>query len=256
MKKIIVLFIALVLALPLVLGSCSSKEKTIADIKAAGTITMATCTGFEPFEMLVDGKFVGIDFEIAEAIAKKLGVKLEVADIDFDVIVDSIQSGKYDLGIAGMTANAKRLKNVNFSTNYFKASQSIIVTADSTIATKDDLKEKTIGVQKGTTGETFCEEKGYKFQSYDNGADACVALTSGKIDAVVIDNFPAKQHVQESNGAIKLLDEALTAETYAIAIKKENKELVELVNEVLKELKDSGELAAMFAKYNIVVDAD
>ena len=255
MKKTIVLILVLAVMLPLALCSCSSKEKTIEDIKASGKLTIATCSGFEPFEVLgTDGKVTGVDIDIAQAVADYLGVTLEIADIDFDSIVGGIQSGKYDLGVAGMSNNAKRRENVNFSSDYYTASQSIIVPVGSAIASAADLEGKTIGVQAGTTGETYCQENSIKFQSYPNGADACVALVGGKIDAVVIDNMPAKSHVAENDGKLKLLDEPLTKENYAIAIKKENAGLLEAVNTVLKQLTDNGKLYEIFDKYDLEYD--
>ncbi|MEG2117678.1 MAG: transporter substrate-binding domain-containing protein, partial [Clostridia bacterium] len=237
-------------------SSSSSSQEILKDIKAKGFLTMATCTGFEPFEMLVDGKYVGVDVDIAQAIADYIGVDLKVIDMDFDPIVASVQSGKYDLGVAGITANEKRRKNVDFSDDYYKSSQAIIVASDSTIKTVEDVKDKTIGVQKGTTGETYCIENKLAFKSYDNGAAACLALTGKKIDLVIIDGTPAAAHVKASSGALKLLDEPLTKESYAIAVKKGNKELLDTVNLVLKKLKDEGKLKAIFEKYNLVVDED
>lgn len=256
MKKSLIILIAVLMVLPVMLCSCGKSEKTLEDIKKSGVIVMATTSGFEPFEVLgSDGKITGVDVEIAEAIAEYIGVKLEIQDVEFDSIVTGVQTGKYDLGVAGITAREDRRKNVDFSSDYYKASQAIIVLAgNTTIKGADDIKNLTIGVQKGTTGETYCEENGIKYNSYDNGAAACLALEGGKVDAVVIDLVPASKHVEASEGKYKLLDEPLTKETYAIAVAKENKELLEAVNTVLKQLTESGKLYEIFDKYGLEYD--
>ncbi len=256
MKKSLIILITVLMVLPLMLSSCGKSEKTLDDIKKAGVITMATCSGFEPFEVLgADGKITGVDVEIAQEIANYLGVKLEIVDIDFNSIVTGVESGKYDLGVAGITADDERRKNVNFSTDYYAASQAIIVLSDNTtIKSAEDVKNLTVGVQNGTTGQTYCMDKNIKFNAYDNGAAACLALESGKVDAVVIDLVPASKHVEAGEGKYKLLDEPLTKENYAIAIAKENEELLEAVNTVLKQLTESGKLYEIFDKYDLEYD--
>ncbi len=256
MKRILILSLALLLVLPFMLTSCAKSEKTIAAIKEAGVLTMATTSGFEPFEVLgADGKVTGVDVEIAQAIADHLGVKLEIADVDFKTIVPGVKSHKYDLGVAGITNNEERRENVNFSIDYYTASQSIIVLADNTtIKTVDDVKNLTVGVQAGTTGETYCIDNGIKYNSYANGAAACLALEGHKIDAVVLDLVPASKHVDASDGKYKLLSEPLTRENYAIAIAKENVELQEEVNKVIEQLKENGKLYEIFDKYNLEYD--
>lgn len=256
MKKTLIALVAILMVLPVMLAACGKSEKTLEDIKKAGTITMATCSGFEPFEILgTDGKVTGVDVDIAQAIADYLGVKLEISDVDFDSIVPGVQSGKYDLGVAGITANDTRRKNVDFSADYYTASQAIIVlSTNTTITSAEDVKKLTVGVQKGTTGASYCEENGIKYNSYDNGAAACLALEGGKVDAVIIDKVPATKHVEAGEGKYKLLDEPLTKENYAIAIAKENKELKDAVDAVLKQLTESGKLYEIFDKYNLEYD--
>lgn len=218
---------------------------------AGGVLTMATNAEFPPYEYHDGGDIVGIDIEIAEAIAEKLGMTLEVEDIAFDSIIPEIQSGKADIGMAGITVDEDRLKNVDFTDTYATASQVIIVKEDSEIAGPDDLKGKYIGVQLGTTGDLYatdCEADGSTIERYSKGFEAVQAMKQGKIDAVVIDEEPAKVFVAETDG-IKILDEALTVEEYAIAVKKGNTELLEKVNGALAELKDSGELQTIIDKY-------
>ncbi len=218
---------------------------------AGGVLTMATNAEFPPYEYHDGGEIVGIDVDIANAIAKELGMTLEIEDIAFDSIIPEIQSGKADIGAAGMTVDEDRLKNVDFSDPYTTASQVIIVKEDSEIVGADDLAGKSIGVQLGTTGDIYAsdyEADGSTIERYNKGFEAVQALTQDKLDAVVIDLEPAKVFVSENEG-LKLLDEPLTVEEYAIAIKKGNTELLEKVNTALAELKDSGELQAIIDKY-------
>lgn len=214
-------------------------------------LIMATNAEFPPYEYHDGGDIVGIDVEVAEAIAEKLGMTLEIEDIAFDSIIPELESGKADVGLAGMTVNEDRLKNVDFSDTYTTASQVIIVKEDSEIAGPDDLKGKYIGVQLGTTGDIYAsdyEADGSTIERYNKGFEAVQAMMQGKIDAVVIDGEPAKVFVSENEG-IKILDEALTVEEYAIAIKKGNTELLDQVNGALAELKESGDLQAIIDKY-------
>lgn len=214
-------------------------------------LVMATNAEFPPYEYHDGGDIVGIDVEVAEAIAGKLGMTLEVEDIAFDSIIPELESGKADIGVAGMTVNEDRLKNVDFTDPYTTASQVIIVKEDSEIAGPDDLKGKYIGVQLGTTGDIYAsdyEADGSTIERYNKGFEAVQAMQQGKIDAVVIDQEPAKVFVSQNEG-IKILDEALTVEEYAIAVKKGNTELLDQVNGALAELKASGELQAIIDKY-------
>ena len=212
---------------------------------------MATNAEFPPYEYHDGGEIVGIDVEVAGAIAEKMGLTLEIEDIAFDSIIPELQSGKADIGAAGMTVSEDRLKNVDFSDTYTTASQVIIVKEDSDIAGPDDLAGKIIGVQLGTTGDIYAsdyEAEGSTIERYNKGFEAVQAMIQGKIDAVVIDVEPAKVFVSQ-NGGIKILDEALTVEEYAIAVKKGNTELLDQINGALAELKASGELQAIIDKY-------
>lgn len=218
---------------------------------AGGILVMATNAEFPPYEYHDGGEIVGIDVEVAEAIAAKLGMTLEIEDIAFDSIIPELQSGKADIGAAGMTVSEDRLKNVDFSDTYTTASQVIIVKEDSDITGPDDLAGKYIGVQLGTTGDIYAsdyEAEGSTIERYNKGFEAVQAMLQDKIDAVVIDVEPAKVFVSQNKG-IKILDEALTVEEYAIAVKKGNTELLEKINTALAELKESGELQAIIDKY-------
>ncbi|MBE7051155.1 MAG: transporter substrate-binding domain-containing protein [Ruminococcaceae bacterium] len=248
MIKIAALLVALVMCVCM-FAACGSDE-------AANKLTMATNAEFPPFEYLENGEVVGADVEIAQAIAEKLGKELEITNIDFDAALTGAATGKYDMAVAGITANEERRKNMNFTDNYYMASQAIIVTADSEIAAAADLEGKTVSCQEGTTGEQFLLDGGYAIQSYKTGAEAISALTAGKVDAVVIDDAVARALSEKQEGATVVLEEALTEEAYAIAIKLGNDELTEQINGALAELKAEGKLAEIFNKYELPYNAE
>ncbi|MDL2258651.1 transporter substrate-binding domain-containing protein [Eubacteriales bacterium OttesenSCG-928-K08] len=235
---------AIVLALVLVLAmtACGKKQESAIDkIKAAGELTMLTNAAFAPFEYLGDdGSIAGVDVDIAKAVADELGVTLKVVDMDFEGIVMAVQSGQGDLGVAGMTNNEERRKSVDFSINYVSTTQVIIVQEGSDVKTADDLVGKQVGVQLGTTGDLFTSDlEGVEISRFKTGADAGMALSNGQISAVVIDQMPAQQIVASNTGLV-VLDEPLTVEEYAIAIKKGNDDLKEVVDKVLQKLLDDG----------------
>lgn len=265
MKKMIVA--ALAASLVLSLAGCGSKgaetEKTTAAAgetkeagneaagteAAGGTLVMATNAEFPPYEYREGDNVVGIDVEIGEAIAKSMGMELKVEDMAFDSIIVAVDAGKADLGLAGLTVTEDRLMNVNFSDPYTTATQVVIVKDDSPITSPNDLEGKKIGVQLGTTGDQYAGDiKDATVERYNKGFEAVQAMTQGKIDAVIIDREPAKVFVEQNEG-IKMLDEAYTEEEYAIAIKKDNDELLKKVNTALEDLKSSGELQKILDKY-------
>ena len=231
--------------------SAEAAETEAAKEAAGGKLVMATNAEFPPYEYHDGDAIVGIAAEIAKAIADELGMELEIEDIAFDSIIPEIVSGKADMGLAGMTVTEDRMQSVDFSDTYAKASQKIIVTEDSEIASPDDLKGVIVGVQLGTTGDIYVsdlEADGTTVERYSKGFEAVQALSQGKIDAVVIDGEPAKTFVAETEG-LKILDESFTDEEYAIAVKKGNTELLEKINGALKTLKDNGTLDEIVAKY-------
>ena len=214
-----------------------------------GTLTMGTNAEFPPYEYYENNEIVGIDVDIMQAIADKLGMELKIEDMAFDSIIPAVTSGKADIGLAGMTVTEDRLENVDFSDTYAHATQVVIVKEDSDIASPDDLEGKKIGVQLGTTGDIYAGDiKDATVERYNKGFEAVQALTQDKIDAVVIDGEPAKVFVKENEG-LKMLDEAFTEEDYAIAVAKGNDELLDKINTALGELKDSGELDKIVDKY-------
>ena len=252
MKKLIATVLIGVMALSMV--ACGSKktestEAAEAAEAAGGTLIMATNAEFPPYEYYEGENVIGIDAEIAQAIADKLGMELKIEDMAFDSIIVAVNSGKADMGMAGMTVTEDRLENVNFSDTYAHASQVVIVKEDSTIASPDDLSGKKVGVQLGTTGDAYAGDiEGATVERYNKGFEAVQALSQDKIDAVIIDGEPAKVFVEENEG-LKILDEAFTEEDYAIAIAKDNDELLEKINGALAELKESGELDKIVDKY-------
>lgn len=217
------------------------------------TLVMATNAEFPPYEYYEGGEIVGIDAEIAQAIAEALGMELVIEDMAFDSIITAVQTGKADIGLAGMTVTEERLENINFSDSYATGKQVIIVAEGSDIASPDDLEGKTIGVQTSTTGDLYItwdyvDEGLAQIERYNKGMDAVMALVQGKIDAVVIDNEPAKVFVEQNEG-LKILETEYVIEEYAAAIAKENTELLEKVNAALAELKASGKLQEIVDKY-------
>lgn len=215
-----------------------------------GKLVMVTNAEFPPYEFHDQNAIVGIDVEIAGAIAEQLGLELEIEDIAFDSIIPEIVSGKADIGAAGMTVTEDRKQNVDFSDTYAHATQVIIVKEDSEIKGVADLEGKVMGVQQGTTGDIYVsgDYGDAAVERYAKGMEAVQALAQGKVDAVVIDGEPAKQYIKEVEG-LKIIDESYTDEDYAIAIKKGNTAMVEAVNAALAELKSEGKLDEIVAKY-------
>lgn len=236
----IVMVIAMLAAFASCGGNGEEKQKLV----------MVTNAEFPPYEYVEDGKIVGIDAEIAALIAEKLDMELEIVDVAFDSIIPGVQSGKYDMGMAGLTVDEKRLEKVNFSTSYATGIQAIIVKDGSDIKTVDDLAGKKIGVQTSTTGDIYAtgdygEEA---ITRYDNGAVAVQALIADKVDCVIIDNEPAKSYVKANEG-LKVLDTEYKVEDYAICFAKEDTELKDKVDGALKELIADGSVKEVIEKY-------
>ena len=216
----------------------------------AGKLTMATNAAFPPYEMTTDtGAFEGIDVDTAQAIAEKLGLELQIDDMDFDAALLSVQQGKADIVMAGVTVTDERKAVMDFSDSYATGIQSIIVPEGSDIATPDDLAGKKIGTQRGTTGYIYCSDDfgDENVVAYDDGLTAVQALNNGQVDAVVIDNAPAQEFIA-ANPGLKILDTSYAEEDYAIGMAK-NSPLEDAVNSVLEELKADGTLQAIVDKY-------
>ena len=216
----------------------------------AGKLTMATNATFPPYEMTTDsGEFEGIDIDTAKAIAEKLGLELQIDDMDFDAALLSVQQGKADIVMAGVTVTDERKAVMDFSDSYATGIQSIIVPNDSEIASPDDLAGKKIGTQRGTTGYIYCSDDfgDDNVVAYDDGLTAVQALNNGQVDAVVIDNAPAQEFVA-ANPGLKVLDTSYAEEDYAIGMAK-GSALEDAVNKALEELKADGTLQAIVDKY-------
>jgi len=272
-KKVLSIMLCAAMTAAVMVG-CSSKEETAApaETEAAaeeseeteapaeteeaeapaaegGVLVMGTNAEFPPYEYYEGQEIVGIDAEMAAAVAEKLGMELQIEDMAFDSLIAALSSGKVDMVAAGMTVTEERLASVNFTDTYATGVQVIIVAEDSEIAGEADLNGKTVGVQLGTTGDIFADDiEGATVERYNKGMEAVQALSQGKIDAVIIDNEPAKVFVSEVEG-LKILEEAFVTEDYAVAIAKDNEELLEKVNAALAELKEDGTLQSIVDKY-------
>ena len=271
-KKIVSVMLCVAMATTVLAGCGSSNtastdaaaEETTEDAEAAeeatdaaevttvepGVLTMGTNATFPPYEYKDGDDVVGIDAEIAQALADKLGLKVKIVDMDFDSLIASVQSGKIDMSLAGMTVTEERKQNVDFTDSYATGVQVIIVKDDSDIASVDDLQDKLIGVQQGTTGHLYCADDFGEdhVNALPNGATAVQALLQGKVDCVVIDQEPAKAFV-EANAGLKILETAYTTEDYAAAVSKDNPALTAALNSALQELKDDGTIQGILDKY-------
>ena len=238
-------------------ASAESASATGVETIEDGLLIMSTNAAFPPYEMTNDaGDFEGIDVEIAQAIADKLGLELRIDDMDFDSALLAAQTGKSDMVMAGVSVTEDRLVNLDFTDSYATGIQVVIVPEDSDIASVDDLaNDKMIGVQRGTTGDLYCsdtvENGGFgadHVTAYDNGLTAVQALMNGQVDAVVIDNAPAQEFV-EANPGLKILDTEYVNEDYAIGVKKGNTQLLNALNGALEELKADGTIQSIVDKY-------
>lgn len=246
MKKVLSIVLAITLVALIAVGFASCKGNK----EEKQTLVMATNAEFPPYEFHEGDKIVGIDAEIAQAIADKLGMELKIEDVAFDSIIPGVQAGKYDMGMAGMTVTDERLQSVNFSTSYAKGVQVVIVKEGSDIKTVDDLEGKKIGVQTSTTGDIYASDDfgEENVTKYDNGAVAVQALISGKVDCVIIDNEPAKSYVAANEG-LSILETSYVEEDYAICFNKDDADLQDKVNKALEELIADGTVKSIVDKY-------
>lgn len=252
MKKLAkIVSLILVVAMCIVLASCGATPKTVDDIKSSGKLVIATSPDFPPFENIEGGEAVGIEIEIAKLLAKELNVELVIEQMDFDSVLPGIQTGKYDLGVSGITVTEKRQENADFTTPYFIAAQVIVVTEGSDITCKADLEGKKISVQTGTTAEDYCIENGYTVSAFQSNNDACSALTNDKVAAWVVDNEVALAMTAEIDGLV-VLEEHMTEEPYAFALLKGSDELAAELNKYIDAWIEDGTIADIFEKYDTV----
>ena len=272
MKKLVAVLLAGMMCVSLAACGGKKADETAADTTAAattettetteaadgafttvadGVLTVGTNATFPPYEYKDGDDIVGIDADIAQALADKLGLKMEMIDMEFGALITAIQSGKIDVALAGMTATEERKQNVDFTDSYATGVQVIIVKEGSDIASVDDLaNDKIIGVQEGTTGHLYCSDDYGEDHviAYTSGATAIQALLQNKVDCVVIDQQPAKEFV-EANEGLKILDSEYTVENYAVAVSKDNPALTEALNKAMQELKDDGTIQSILDKY-------
>jgi len=249
---------AIILAMLVTVVGCTTAKPKITEVKetpvpAKTTIVMGTEAGFPPFEFHGDsGKIEGFDVEIANNIAVTLNAELKIEDMGFDSLLAALETGKVDFVSAGMTVTEERKKSVDFSDTYYKSSQVIMVrSSDTTIKAKNDLKGKTIGVQEGTVGDLVASDefKDKEPKRYKKYVDAIMDLKNKKIDAIVLDAIPAASLQKMNPTDVKVLEEKLTEEDYAIAVKKGNTELLTKINATLKAIKENGKYDELIKKY-------
>ena len=246
MKKLIALILSALLLLSMAACSGGDKGMTIEKDK----LIMSTNAEFPPYEMTTDdGGFAGIDIEIAEAIAKKLGLELVIDDMDFNAALLAVQQGKSDMVMAGVTVDPDRQKVMDFSNSYATGVQVIIVKEDSNV-TADTLGDFMIGTQKGTTSDIYCSDDfgAEHVTTYDSSITAVQALINGQVDCVVVDNAPAQELVK-ANPGLKILETEYITENYAIGFNKGNTQLQEAVNKALAELTADGTIQKIIDKY-------
>ncbi|HRD20316.1 MAG TPA: basic amino acid ABC transporter substrate-binding protein [Fervidobacterium sp.] len=239
MKK----FLKVLVVLTLIIAATFSFAQTLTQIKQRGKLIIGTEPTFPPFEFVDEkNQVVGFDIDIANELAKRLGVKVEVVSLPFDSLIPALQQGKIDMVIAGMTITEDRAKVVDFSKPYFEANQAIVVRKESKFEPKklEDLIGKKIAVQLGTTGDLISSEiKGIEVVRFQRFTDAFLELQNGRVDAVVLDEAPAKAYVKKFPKFVisSIVD---TGETYGIAVRKGNKELLNFVNQTLDIMKSTG----------------
>ena len=253
MKKVFAIIVSVILLMTC-LTACGPAGASLDQVKKAGKLSIATSPDFPPFESLAEGgKVEGIEIDILNIICEKLGVELEINQMDFDSVLPAIAAGKYNVGVSGISVTPKRQKNALFTDPYCLAAQAIVVLNDSPIKTKADLTGKKIAVQTGTTAETYCMENSYDISAFAANNDAQSALLAGKVDAWVIDDLTAAEMVKaynEANGEkLVILSEALTTEPYAFAFCFGSESLVEEINKIIADLLADGTVEAIFEKY-------
>ncbi len=247
MKKMIVLTIALLVLVTAFVGCAKTNDGMTIE---KGKLIMSTNAEFPPYEMTTDdGGYTGIDIEIAQAIADKLGLELVIDDMDFDAALLAVQQGKSDIVMAGVTVDQNRLKVMDFSDSYATGVQVIIVKEGSAV-TADNLGDYMIGTQKGTTSDIYCTDDfgSAHVTTFDSSITAVQALLNGQLDCVVVDSAPAQELVKKNPGLVILETEYVT-EHYAIGFAKGNTELVEAVNKALAELIADGTVQSIIDKY-------
>jgi ABC-type amino acid transport substrate-binding protein len=240
------LLLMALLVVPIAAGCGSSSGMTL----TSGKLTMGSDTSYPPFESMEGSKPVGFDVELAQAVAKKMGLTLEVISTAWDGIIPGLKTNKYDVIMSAMTITADRKKQINFSDPYIDSGQSLAVANNSPIKTEADLKDKIVGVQIDTTGQTKAEELQPKvgikeIQKFDTILVAFEALEQGKVDAIIND-FPVNSYVSQKRGKTKVVAKIKTNEQYGIGVNRNNTKLLDAVNKALGEVRDDGSYTAIY----------
>lgn len=241
-------------------GSAASSSKDGYTLVKDGTLTVGTAAEYEPFEYMEDGQYKGFDLDLIQDIAKKLGLTVEFANVDFDTIVPGVSSGaKYDVGIGAITVTPERKKEVDFTDSYYMDDQAIVTMKDNADITGDNYKEKLdsadakIAVQSGSTAEAFAKENfpNAELVPFKNATDCFSALQAGQSVALVTNRSVAAQLVATSFDNEQVVKLISTGEEYAIAVNKDNSGLKDAINKALKELMDDGTVDSLMGQYNI-----
>ncbi len=259
MKKRLISIIAAAVMVTAVLSGCGTKDNAADDNKADGsntgagddTIIVGTEAGFAPYEYMEGNEVVGIDMDIAQAIADYLGKELVIRNMDFDGALLAVQSGQVDFVAAGVSYDEKRDEVMDFSEEYINSTEVVVVNAaEPAVASVEDLDGKIIGVQQGNIADFWVEEntEAKEIKRYTKFAQAAEDLKNRKIDCIVMDQFPAEELVA-ANPDLAILDGTLFEDKYAIAVDEGNKELLDKINEVIKDLKDSGKMDDIIASH-------
>ena len=261
MKKFIAVSILLCIA-AIILAGCGSDGEKLAAIKDAGKLVVYTDPNFPPFEYHDDGNIVGVDMEIAQAIANEIGVTLEIVEAEFDSILMAINTGRGDIAITGMTILEERKDRVDFSDPYINSVQYFILLEDSDITIMEDLAGKRVGVAFGYTGQWLMEDEveegvladaGVSIVEYNSAMEATLDMQNGRIDAVVMDEYVAKTIAGNIGGLkaveLKYADGGVASEEYGVVIPKGNQDLVDLINKVIKRLVDDGKIEEWVIKH-------
>ncbi|WMJ22000.1 transporter substrate-binding domain-containing protein [Paludicola sp. MB14-C6] len=253
MKKIISILLITIMVAAMFVG-CKGNENSLEAIKKNGKITMLTNATFAPFEFVENNKVVGVDPELAQMIADEIGVKLEITNMDFDLLVDYVKTGKGDFAAAGMTITDERKKQVDFSIEYTTSTQYIIVKKGTDVKSFSP-NGKVIGVQQGTTGDLFYASDKKVIQAkevkrYKSSIDAAKDILLGRVDCVIVDELPAKKIVEQNKDTLECFNPGYEPESYAFAVKKENKELLDVINKVLQKQVESGKVKELVLKHS------
>lgn len=255
MKKSIILIILIITIIVAIIGGIflfghSNSLSSLDSIRKNGKIVMLTEAGFAPYEYIEGSNVVGVDIDIAKEIAKDIGVELKVVEMDFDGIIAAVNSGKGSFGAAGISVTEERKRKVDFSIEYAKSYQVVIVKNDSSIIKNEDINGKIVGVQLGTLGDRVATQdyKTKEVKRYKKYLEALEELKLGRIDAMVLDSLLAKTLTKE-NTNLKVLETPILEDSYAICVKKGNTSLLQAINNTLKRLISENKIEQFIVNY-------